>query len=171
MSQSRELHCYDYVNHPYATVRDALRHDPTGVFGRATRAAASRADNLAAQLRLQVGALAIAADVDIQVVADEETTSPFGAPAHRFTLAWQSARNPGLFPAMRATLSVYALSAGETQLDFQGSYDPPLGLLGDALDALVGRRIAEACVLRFVQDVAQLLRDELAPEPCGHVGI
>ncbi len=164
MSQSHELHCYDYVNHPFPAVREALRADARGLFARATNAAAARADVLAAQLRVRLGALALAADVDIHAVSLDETTSPFGAPALRLGFEWSAVRSPGLFPAMQAALLVYALSPYETQLDFLGHYDPPLGRFGDAIDALIGRRIAEACVLRFVQEVAGQLRHELSLE-------
>jgi hypothetical protein len=58
------------------------------------------------------------------------------------------------------------LSSQETQLDLHGRYRPPLGVVGNALDALVGHRIAEASVLRFVQGVATRLSTELA-EPAS----
>jgi hypothetical protein len=67
---------------------------------------------------------------------------------------------------MEATLSVYPLSAHETQLDLHGRYRPPLGVVGNALDALVGHRIAEATVLRFVQDIATRINAELG-KPSG----
>jgi hypothetical protein len=38
-----EIRSYDYVNHPYAAVRDALVKDPAGVLRAATSAATSRA--------------------------------------------------------------------------------------------------------------------------------
>jgi hypothetical protein len=59
---------------------------------------------------------------------------------------------------MTATLDVYALGPGETQVDFHGEYVPPLGVVGTAIDALVGHRIAQATVHRFVQEVAERLR-------------
>jgi hypothetical protein len=63
---------------------------------------------------------------------------------------------------MEATLAVYPLSSEETQIDLHGRYRPPLGVLGNAVDALIGHRIAEASVLRFVQDVAARIDAELA---------
>jgi hypothetical protein len=62
---------------------------------------------------------------------------------------------------MKADLSIYPLTATETQLDFKGLYEPPLGLLGKAVNAMVGHRIAEVSVHRFVSDVAQYLRETL----------
>ena len=43
MSTGREIRSYDYVNHPYERVRDALRQNALTVFQSATKAAASRA--------------------------------------------------------------------------------------------------------------------------------
>ena len=43
MSKGRQIHCYDYVNHPYEQVRGALSKDAPAVFQWATKAAASRA--------------------------------------------------------------------------------------------------------------------------------
>ena len=69
---------------------------------------------------------------------------------------------PRLFPLMKAELSIYPLTATETQLDFQGVYEPPFGPLGKAVNAVVGHRIAEVSVHRFVNDVAGYLRQNLA---------
>lgn len=161
MSEGRELRCYDYVNHPYAIVRDALLGDTRGIFQRATKAASTRAEALAANLRVSLGALEIGVEITIRVAKVEETRSPLGSPATAVSLAWQAVRGAWLFPAMEATLSLYALSATETQLDLRGMYTPPLGVFGTALDAMVGHRVAEASVLRFVQDVAEYLRAQL----------
>jgi hypothetical protein len=62
---------------------------------------------------------------------------------------------------MHAELSVYPLTATETQLDFSGDYEPPFGILGNAVNAIVGHRIAEASVHRFVTEVAEYLRSTL----------
>jgi hypothetical protein len=53
------------------------------------------------------------------------------------------------------------LTATESQLDFFGVYEPPLGAMGKALNAMVGHRIADAAVHRFVGDVAGHLRETL----------
>ena len=62
---------------------------------------------------------------------------------------------------MKAELAVYPLTATETQLDFSGSYEPPGGWLGSAVDAVIGHKIAEASVHRFVGQVAEYLRGHL----------
>jgi hypothetical protein len=58
-------------------------------------------------------------------------------------------------------MSVYPLTATETQLDFVERYEPPLGIVGGALDATVGHRIAQASVHRVITDVAKYLREHV----------
>ena len=66
-----------------------------------------------------------------------------------------------LFPLMKADLSIYPITATETQLDFDGFYKPPLGPLGKAMNAMVGHRLAETCIHRFVSHLAEYLRKSL----------
>lgn len=161
---AHELRCYEYVNRPYATVRDALRTDLGGILARATHSATARADAVAANLRVDLGGLEVGTAVTIDVVeADELPQGPLGAvPTTVIKLRWKASRAAAIFPSMVAELSIYPLSKDETQLDLHGTYQPPLGALGSMVDAVVGHRIADASVHRFVTDIATLLRTELA---------
>ena len=162
MSKGREIHCYDYVNHPYEQVRGAMSKDPRAVFQSATKAAATRAQSIASELRIDIGGIGIEADIRVSVKKIEvRPRAAMSRPATRLQLEWQAARTPRLFPLMKADLSIYPLTGTETQLDFKGLYEPPLGLLGKAVNAIVGHRIAEASVHRFISDVAQYLRETL----------
>ena len=162
MSQGQRIRSYDYVNQPYARVRDGLKADPRAVFQSATKAAASRAQSLASELRIDVGGLKLAADITIVVKQIVETPAAGGAgPSTVIHLEWEAVSLPHLFPFMKAELALYPLTATETQLDFSGAYQPPLGVLGSAMNALVGHRIAEGSVHRFVTDVAEYLRTML----------
>jgi hypothetical protein len=162
MSDGREIHCYDYVNHPYARVRDALSKETLWVFQSATKAAASRAQSIASELRVDFGAIGIEAEIRISVKNIEvKDQGGISDPVTRLQLEWEAATMPRLFPLMRAELSIYPLTSTETQLDFKGLYEPPFGALGKAANAIVGHRIAEASVERFVADVAQYLRKNL----------
>jgi len=153
----RTLDCFDYVNQPYPRVRDALLANPHAVFRNATAAAAAHA----ATLHVRLGAIDIGTDVAIQIdgIAYDHA---YDRPATKLTLAWQAANNPRMFPSMKATLAVFALSATETQLELHGTYQPPLGKLGEVLDGAAGHRLAEASVTRLLQEVAGWLRQELA---------
>ncbi len=163
MRKGREIRCYDYVNHPYEDVRHALTRDALTVFQSATKAAASRAHSIAAELHVDIGGVGIKTDIRISVKnVEEKVVDAMSAPATRLLLEWEAATRPHLFPLMKAELSIYPLTATETQLDFSGVYEPPFGVAGKAMNAIVGHRIAEVSVHRFVSDVAGYLRQTLA---------
>ena len=155
---SQEVHVYQYVNRPYARVSEVLRLDAIGVFQRATASATARARALVSTMRANFGPVEIGADVVVRVTSvEEEHQTPLG-PRTRLLLAWEAPKHADLFPTMVATLDVYALAPNETQVDFQGRYSPPLGALGAAFDAVIGHRIAQAAVHRFVEEIAERLR-------------
>jgi hypothetical protein len=163
VSKGREIRCYDYVNHPYEQVRDTLSGDALVVFQSATKAAASRAQTVASELRVDMGGIGVEADIIISVKKIEEKASEaMEGPVTRVQLEWQAAKMPALFPFMKAELSIYPLTRTETQLDFCGLYEPPLGAVGKAMNAMVGHRIAEVSVHHFVSDVAGYLRKAIA---------
>ncbi|HKW87223.1 MAG TPA: hypothetical protein VJN21_00545 [Candidatus Acidoferrales bacterium] len=163
MGKGREIRCFDYVNHPYERVRDALRQNALSVFQSATKAAASRAETVAAELHVGVGGIGVKTDIKISVNnVEEKVKDALPAPATRLLLGWEAATLPRMFPLMKAELAVYPLTATETQLDFLSFYEPPFGAVGKAMNAIVGHRIAEASVHRFVNDVAGYLRQSLA---------
>lgn len=164
MSESHAIRCYDYVNAPYERVRDALRADALGLLERATTSASTRAEKVGADLRVHVGAIEVGtrATITLHDMTEDASAPGIHGPRTRLMIEWRAAKAPGLFPVMKAQLSVYPLSAEETQLDFLGDYLPPGSVVGAAVDALVGRRVAEATVHQFVGDVAARLREVLA---------
>lgn len=162
MADGPHLRVFDYVNHPYQQVRDCLVKDAGSVFQSATNAAASRADNVAAELRINIGGVNIAKEIAIAVEGIEDKPSePITPPTTILRVRWQAASAPRWFPVMTGELSIYPLTATETQLDFSGVYQPPLGAVGKAINAVVGHRIADASVHQFISQVAAYLRREL----------
>ena len=155
---SKQIRSFDYVNHEYEKVRDALAGDAESVFRAATRAAASRTEAVAAALEVDIAGLKVSKDVDIRVTKVEDAAPR----CTKLGIEWEASSSPGLFPFMKAELSVYPLTATETQLDFSGNYEPPMGWLGSAVDAVAGHKIAEASVHRFVHQVAEYLRENLS---------
>ena len=77
----------------------------------------------------------------------------------------------GAFPRFVGTLKVEAdEDYGTCSLAIEGAYDPPLGLLGDAFDAAVGRKIAKATARQLLRELRKMLEEEHArshvhPEP------
>ncbi|HEX3741519.1 MAG TPA: hypothetical protein VHV29_17615 [Terriglobales bacterium] len=163
MNKAPQIRCYDYVNHPYERVRDALRDDALTVFQSATKAAAYRVQSIAAELHVDFGGIGIKSDINIWVKnVEEKIRDVIPAPTTRLLLEWEAATGPRLFPLMKGELSIYPLTPTETQLDFLGLYEPPFGTVGKAMNAIVGHRIAEVSVHRFINDVAGYLRQVLA---------
>ncbi len=163
MSTGRKIRSYDYVNHPYDRVRDTLKQNAVAVFQSATKAAASRAESVAAELHVDFAGIGVKADIKIVVKGIEEKPADATSSAStKLLLEWEAATLPRLFPLMQGELSVYPLTATETQLDFSGTYEPPFGAVGKTMNAIAGHRIAEASVHRFVSDVAGYLRQALA---------
>jgi len=165
MSKPRTVRCYEYVNRPFDAVRELLRQRAPEVFQRATSSAATRAEAVGASLHAQVGTIDVGVDVRIHVqsITDEKGVAGM-SPLTRVTLGWEAARATALFPVMKAELSLWPLTATETQLEIEGGYRPPLGAVGNLADAAIGHRVAEAAVHRFLADVVEQLRREL-PEP------
>jgi hypothetical protein len=162
MNKRLEIRFYDYVNHPYESVRDALKKDALRVFQAATKAAASRAQSIASELHLDFGGVGLKTDINIAVRGIKEEAAKTGSsPVTRLRLEWEATAMPRLFPLMDGELSVYPLTSTETQLDFSGVYQPPLGAVGRTMNAIIGHRIAEVSVHRFVDDVAGYLRQAL----------
>jgi hypothetical protein len=158
----RKLRCYQYVNRPYEGVRELLRQRALDVFQRATTSAAARASAIAASLHAGVGGIDIGVDVRIHIHAVRDEPGVAGlAPVTRIALGWEATRATALFPVMNAELSFWPLTATETQLEVEGAYRPPLGVVGSAIDAAIGHRIAEATVHRFLDDVVEQIRRDL----------
>ena len=167
MTTARKIRSYDYVNQPYERVRDALKMNALAVFQSATKAAASRAQSVAAELHVEFAGVGVKADIKIAVKDIAEKVGKTSAAANtKLHLEWEAATLPRLFPFMRGELSVYPLTSTETQLDFSGTYEPPFGAVGKTMNAIAGHRIAEASVHQFVGDVAGYLRRVLGePHP------
>jgi hypothetical protein len=60
----------------------------------------------------------------------------------------------GLFPALDANITVTPVDERTTVLSLAGSYRPPLGTLGTALDAAILHRVATATIRTFLNHVA-----------------
>jgi hypothetical protein len=159
MAADREVRCYDYVNQSYAKVRDALAGDVVKVLQAATQSASARAHDVAVALRVDLAGVEVSKDVTVTAKTRKESTRGVRkVPTTCIDLEWKATRTPRLFPVMHGELLIYPLTATETQLEFDGRYAPPLGPLGRAVNALLGHRIAEASVHRFLTDLAAYLR-------------
>ena len=162
MTAHLKVRSYQYINRSYDRVRATLHEKGSSFFQTATRAARARADELASTLHFAVQGFEMGVDVNIELreVFDERSVA-LNSPVTRVRLGWKAARAASLFPQLEGTLSAWPLSANETQIELDGTYTPPLGMVGQALDALVFHRMAEAVVHRFLEDIVEQLRSAL----------
>jgi hypothetical protein len=72
----------------------------------------------------------------------------------------------GLFPVLDADLKLAPDGKG-TVLTMTGSYRPPFGSLGEALDRAVLRRVAAATIRTFVAQVAAQITGQSHPDGAG----
>src|ERR1700687_3458047 len=102
MSTGREIRSYDYVNRPYERVRDALRQNALTVFQSATKAAASRAQSIAAELHVDFGGIGVKTDINISVknIIEEKIVDATSTPSTRLLLEWEAASRRGWFPVL-----------------------------------------------------------------------
>jgi hypothetical protein len=166
MSETHAIHCYEYVNRPYGAVSEALVKDAVGLFERATTSATGRAHSLVSTLKVRIAGFEVGKKVVVEVKrVDRHAHAPghMAPEATQLQIDWRAETATALFPAMHATLTIYPLGPNETQLDLQGTYDPPGGAFGDVADRLLGHRIADASVHTFLESLAQRVSEELPP--------
>lgn len=156
----RPLYHYEYVNEPFDDIIELLADDASAVLQDATHVAAQRAREVVTTLRVPVGEFEIGRDIRIEV----GDFVPKEIRCGHVQLRWHAERHAALFPAVQAKLEIAALSLEPplSQVTLVGSYVPPFGAVGAAADEMVGHRIAEATIHRFVVDVVDRIRDQLA---------
>lgn len=73
-----------------------------------------------------------------------------------------------LFPALDANLELHASDDAKTEIVLVGTYEPPFGRVGAAVDHLVMHRVAEATLRRFAAEVAEMVnKAEMAGRATG----
>jgi hypothetical protein len=163
MTRDKTIRVDDYINHPYESVREKLSAEALEVFRNATKVAALRAQAVASKLHVNFAGIEAGTDISMSIKSvEDQPKTVLSPPLTLIRLEWEAAHMPRLFPFMRAGLSVYPLTATETRLDLSGNYEPPFGVVGNAIDSVLGHRIAEASVRQFIRDIAVYLRTELS---------
>ena len=162
MSASHRLRFYGYVDRPYDAVRSLMRSRADEVLQRATNTASMRAQGLVVRLHVEAAGVDVGVDVRVETRRAPEEPGVAGLPPiTHLGLAWKAKEGAAFFPSMSAGLTLSPMTFCETRVEFEGTYHPPLALAGQAFDAVVGHRIAEAAVHRFVNDVIAEIRREL----------
>jgi hypothetical protein len=164
MNEPQPLKILAYVDRPYETVRNLLQARGAELLQRATMSAGDTTQGLIARLRVGVAGLEVGVEVCVQLTTQPTEPAVAGLPeVSHLGVSWKAAHGEALFPSMKGDFSATSLTFGDTRVAFEGVYTPPFRGVGKALDALIGHRIAEAAVQRFVLDVVEQIRRELPP--------
>jgi hypothetical protein len=166
----REVNCYGYIPRPFDELRALMMRDPIRLLKQATSAGAARAHSLYTELRVGEG-VTVQVDVEVELIRTFDGCPVDGAPTLAcagLELQWKAVSHASLFPLMKAKLSAWPVTANETQLALEAHYQPPLGVLGTAVDAVIGHRIAEATLQRFLDDLIDHLGLAPRPTPLQH---
>jgi hypothetical protein len=78
-------------------------------------------------------------------------------------LSWTAEGSTALFPKMDADLMLATLGPDASQLSLRGSYTPPMGAVGRALDRMLMHRVAESSVKGFVDRIADSINAGVMP--------
>lgn len=121
------------------------------------------------ELRLRVPLTSLGLPGDLAVDRDVVTSfDPLSEPQgleHGVSIAWTPVGTAAL-PAFRGSLRVVAATHKSSVITLEGDYEPPLGPLGKALDAAIGRRIAEATSDELLDTLAERIElDYVTEEP------
>lgn len=74
-------------------------------------------------------------------------------------IAWRAQRTDRVFPRLVADLELSATSPTTSRLTLVGGYQPPISVIGDAGDRLVGRHLADAVIRTFLERVAATMEE------------
>jgi cell division ATPase FtsA len=157
MATKTQVRWQERIDRPYQAVHDVLLANSRQIFHESTHAAETRAGENIVDLHTNIAGVEVHREVLIDILKQTEVESE----DERRTiidLEWKSADATYLFPTMKAQLHV--LPVGErAQLDFRGEYDPPMGVVGRAIDAAMGAKVAESSVKHFLEEVVEHLRN------------
>lgn len=163
----RPIYAYTYIQQPFDEAARILIEDPATLLQSATDRAASEARELHAELRVDLGPFEIGRDVAIDIGEFRPTSMQ----TVTVPITWKASEAAALFPSLSGVVELQALSLRRplTQVTLSATYRPPLGLIGAAGDAIVGRHIADAVAHRFVHDIAERIELALQQPVAGAV--
>lgn len=94
-----------------------------------------------------LAAAGVAALVDIGELAID----PPGMAAR--PIAWRALSSDRMFPRLVGELELSATSDRTCRLTLVGGYQPPVSVVGDAADRLLGHHVAEAVIRNFLEGI------------------
>lgn len=132
-----------HIGHPIQQVSDAMLESPAKWFPKS--------------VGIHVGGIPVRKRVKVE----------FGEPVRMPTwavipISWRPTFAERLLPVMNGKVDVAPAGKDETRLTVSGMYEPPLGRLGEELDATLMHNVAEGTVKELAQSIAERLGKAIA---------
>jgi hypothetical protein len=109
-------------------------------------------------VRLEIGVpvadLALRRNVVATLIPRAVSASTTDSHVARYDLGWEAEKG-GPYPAFAGTLTVAPAGGESSSLELAGSYQPPAGIIGQAFDAAMGRRIATATLRTLLETLKE----------------
>lgn len=159
----RVIEEYISVEGPFTTVRDLLEHEPVPLLGTPAPDDGSHWSHrrAVAEVGVELGGGTSARQ---EVVVEIDPTADEHGPDVRWPIRWHPVGHTRVLPSFDGVLR--AVDEGDTTtLHLRGTYHPPLGVLGAAGDAVLGRRVAGATAAALLSDVADRITMEAERRP------
>lgn len=153
------VYYFTYCGRPAADAERVLAHHCREVSASAENAYRD-GEKLMAKLRPRPGSN-LAPDCEIALGEPEARNGGWHLP-----LSWTATRTPRIFPKMAGELSIDPFGPEACQITFRGSYRPPFGAVGRAMDKALLLRIGENVVKVFVDELADGI-EEWSHRPQG----
>ncbi|MDH3731128.1 MAG: hypothetical protein OES13_08405 [Acidimicrobiia bacterium] len=144
------------IERSLTSVVEELADKPGDVLAAATKAAVTKANEVIVHLEGRWAWFDLDESVEAVVGALEQDRSMARVP-----LSWKADKHKRLLPSLRGHLGLYSLSAKHTEISYTATYAPPLGLFGGIEDFLMGRRILDAVLGRFLEEIVTHLEDRI----------
>lgn len=139
------------VEAPYSIVLDALERRLAAVHNRIRLTVPFKSLGLPAPFGLE-------AEVDVSFVSLRGEKGR--AQLHdEMQLHWEAVSGP--YPRFDGAFTMQPVAL-QTELRLAGGYDPPMGFVGDAFDAVIGAKIARATARALLEDLKGLLEADFA---------
>jgi hypothetical protein len=137
---------------PADQVEQALLDSPAGWLSAIAGAAQERGDGLLVEVGVGPMEAGLRRRVAIRLGEPVRFPSMTSVP-----LTWEPVGLEGLLPRLDANIELGPLGEDRTQLAISARYQPPLGVVGHAIDRVLLHRVAEATLKDFLDRVGRAI--------------
>jgi hypothetical protein len=152
LSGDMVIHDFAQVSRDYDEIRARVLADPRGVIAASVGSAYRYGERLSVRLTPMSAHPHVGKSVVVDLANAYEREDQLVVPMH-----WWAPGATRLFPHLDCDLEFAPLGSMSTQITLMGSYDPPLGFVGERVDVMLLHRVVEASIRSFLTRLARSL--------------